>query len=286
MAFTGCTSSDRLRDVGFGVENGSSSSGSGSSNRGGAGIGGRSWAKREYREKFLASGARIRFAARGGQGRAWTTQLQRGYDSFKTDARVGYAVKNLRTGRYLAAHNADEQKFGGSMPKPAVAATLLEKRKGNLTREEFQHIVNVCDKSINASWKALLTRFNHADEQAFEQKYGLPDVGIRANTQSPRFYAEFFERCVNYKIDYGCELLLEAMRTSQYGRGRWYLPNSISYCGGKTGTSGAFKHEGLFFDYRSTPYAIVVYTKGYFGRSENYWKMGALFGGLFREYVA
>jgi hypothetical protein len=246
---------------------------------------GRAAAQREFEEKFLASGANFRFSPHPAHGRVWTRELQRGYDSFKHDPRVGYAVKNLRSGRYLATHNADEQKFGGSMPKPAVAATLLEARKGNLTRDEFMHIVKVCDRSINASWKALLGKFTHADEQAFERKYGLPDVGIRANTQSPRFYAEFFERCVNYKLDYGCELLLEGMRRAQFGRGRWYLPSSITYVGGKTGTSGEYKHEGLFFKYHGTPYAIVVYTKGHFGRGSNYWKMGAMFGGLFREYI-
>jgi hypothetical protein len=246
---------------------------------------GQAAAKREFEEKFLASGAGFRFPPHPAHGRVWTPDLQAGYDSFKHDPRVGYAVKNLRSGTYLAAHNADEQKFGGSMPKPAVAAVLLEARQGNLTRDEWMHIVQVCDRSVNASWKALLGKFTHADEQAFERKYGLPDVGIRANTQSPRFYAEFFERCVNYRLDYGCEILLEAMRRSQFGRGRWNLPGSIAYIGGKTGTYGEYKHEGLFFVYRGTPYAIVVYAKGGFGRGSNYWKMGALFGGLFREYI-
>ena len=252
---------------------------------GGVGVGGRGWAKREYQTKFVASGASLRFPPHPCHGRQWTDDLERGYESFKKHPDVGYAVKNLSTGGYKATHNADEMKHGGSMPKPAVAACLLEKRKGDLTREEFQHIVNVCDRSINASWRALLARFDHADEQRFEQKYRLPDVGIRANYQTPRFYAEFFQRCVNYRIDYGCELLLEAMRRSQFGRGRWYLPRSISYVGGKTGTSGGFKHEGLFFKHRGGSWAIVVYTKNNFGTGSNIWKMGALFGGLFREHI-
>ena len=76
------------------------------------------------------------------------------------------------------------------------------------------------------------------------------------------------------------------MRRNQFGRGRWYLPAEITYVGGKTGTDGQFKHEGLFFYYRGTPYAIVLYTCGRFGREENFWRIGALFGGLFREYIA
>ena len=199
---------------------------------------------------------------------------------------MAFAVQNLSTGGYLAEQRADEVMFGGSMPKPAVSAALLERRQGILSRDEYMHIVKVCDRSINASWKALLPLFTHADEQAFEQKYGLPDIGIRSNHQSPRFYSEFFQRAVNYRFDYGCELLLEGMRRAQFGRGRWYLPREISYVGGKTGTYGEWKHEGLFFRYRNRHFSIVIYTKGHFGRGQNYWKMGALFGGLFREYIA
>ncbi|HYF37366.1 MAG TPA: hypothetical protein VD994_18845, partial [Prosthecobacter sp.] len=120
----------------------------------------------------------------------------------------------------------------------------------------------------------------------FEAKYQLPDVPLRANAQSPRYYAEFFERCVNYRLDHGCELLLEAMRRNQYGIGHWYLPAEISYLGGKTGNAGDYQHEGLYFYYRGTPYAIVLYTADRFAMDGNFWRIGALFGGLFREYIA
>ena len=240
-----------------------------------------------FQQGFVASGAAFRFRPHPAHGRLWTTDLQASYDRFKNDARVSYAVQNLDgSGAYLAEQNADELMFGGSMPKPAVSACLLERRHGILTRDEYMHIVKVCDRSINASWKALLPLFNHSDEQAFERKYGLPDVGIRSNYQSPRFYSEFFQRAINYRFDYGCELLLEAMRRAQFGHGRWYLPREISYVGGKTGTYGEWKHEGLFLRYRGRAYSIVVYTKGHFGRGTNYWRMGALFGGLFREFIA
>ncbi|MBL9130485.1 MAG: hypothetical protein JNG86_04750 [Verrucomicrobiaceae bacterium] len=242
-------------------------------------------AQQEYR-RFLVSGATFRFPAKPAFGMAWTSELQRGYESIKRDPRLGYAVKNLSTGSYLAEFQADRVLVGASMPKPAVSAVLLETRRGNCTREEFQHVVNACDLSINASWRAMLARLSTADERAFEMKYGLPDVPILANGQSPRFYAEFFERLVNYKLDHGCEMLIEACRRNQFGRGRWYLPAEITFVGGKTGTDGPYKHEGLFFDYRGSKYAIVLYSDGHFGRQENFWRIGALFGGLFREYIA
>lgn len=246
----------------------------------------RAAALREYNQRFLVSGATFRFGPKPAFGMAWTAELERGYASIKHDPRLGYAVKNLSTGAYLAEYQADRVLTGASMPKPAVSAVLLESKQGNLTREEFQHIINACDLSINASWHAMLSRFSAADEQYFEQKYHLPDVPIRANGQSPRFYAEFFERLVNYKFDYGCEMLLEACRRNQFGRGRWYLPAEITYIGGKTGTDGPYKHEGLWFYYRGTPYAIVIYSDGHFGRHESFWRIGAVFGGLFREYIA
>ena len=172
------------------------------------------------------------------------------------------------------------------MPKPAVAAVLLERARGNLSREEFQHIVYVCDKSVNASWFYLLSRFGLYDEEVFKTKYRLPNVAIRDNWLTPRFYAEFYERCVNYRLDYGCELLLEAMRRDQYGLGRWVMPASITYIGGKTGNYGEWDHESLFFYHRGTPYAIVLFTKGHFAPSGQDWRLGAMMGGLFRDYCA
>lgn len=243
-------------------------------------------AQREYQETFLVSGASFRCAPKPAFGLAWTEQHARSYASSKKDERIGYVVKNLATGTYLAEHQADIIMNGCSMPKPALSAVLLEARAGRLSQEEFQHIVNVCDLSINASWFAILARLSEAHEQAFEAKYNLPDVPLRANEQSPRYYAEFFERCVNYRLDYGCELLLEAMRRNQYGIGHKYLPAEITYLGGKTGNYGNYQHEGLFFYYRNTPYAIVLYTGGRFALDGHYSRIGAMFGGLFREYIA
>ena len=237
----------------------------------------------EYHNRFLASGARLRFRSHSAHGRPWTSSMQQTYYAHRRDPRVGYAVKNLATGRYLAEFQADKLFVGGSMPKPAVSAVLLEARRGNLTRDEFQHIVYACDQRINASWFYLLARITPADEQYFEQKYNLPNVQIINNWQSPRFYAEFYERCVNYRLDYGCELLLEAMRRDQYGLGRWVLPASITYIGGKTGNYGEWDHESLFFYYRNTPYAIVLYTRGNFAPGN---QLGCMMGGLFYDYCA
>ena len=237
----------------------------------------------EYHNRFLASGARLRFRSHSAHGRPFTAGMESVYRTHKRDPRIGYAVKNLTTGHYLAEFQADKLFVGGSMPKPAVAAVLLEKRRRNLTREEFQNIVYACDQSINASWYYLMARLTHADEQFFEQKYHLPNVEILSNWQSPRFYAEFYERCVNYRFEYGCELLLEAMRRDQYGLGRWVMPASITYIGGKTGNYGEWDHESLFFYYRNTPYAIVLYTRGNFAGGN---QLGCMMGGLFHEYCA
>lgn len=243
-------------------------------------------ALREYQQTFLVSGAMFRFGPKPAHGREWTGRLAQGYAASKRDKRIGYAVKNLATGLYLAEHQADLLMNGCSMPKPALSATLLEARHGRLSTVEYQHIVNVCDRSLNASWHAILARLTAADERTFEAKYRLPDVPLRENAQSARYYAEFFERCINYRLDHGCELMLEAMRRNQYGIGHWYLPAEITYLGGKTGNYGEWQHEGLFFYYRGTPYAIVLYTGGRFALDGNYWRIGAMFGGLFRDYIA
>ncbi len=34
------------------------------------------------------------------------------------------------------------------------------------------------------------------------------------------------------------------------------------------------------------PYAIVMCSDGPFGREENFWRVGAVFGGLIREHIA
>lgn len=238
----------------------------------------------EFQNKFVASGARFRFHPRGANGKPWTAKLESAYRTYRTDPRVAYAVRNLATGRYLAEFQADQLFVGSSMPKPAVAAVLLERRQGNLTDVEFQHIVNACDRSENASWSYLLARIGPYDEQVFKARYSLPHSNIRENHLSPRFFAEFYERCVNYRLNHGCELLLEAMRRDQFGLGRWTLPRSITYIGGKTGNYAQWDHESLFFYHGSTPYAIVLFTRGHFAPDGSDWKLGALMGGLFRNY--
>ncbi len=243
----------------------------------------KSRAQWEFQRRFLASGAAFRYYPRGARGLAWTARQEASYRAHRADPRVGYAVKNLATGRYLAEFQADKLFMGGSMPKPAVAAVLLERRRGALSRDEFQHIVKACDRSENASWFYLLGLIGPYDEQLFKAKYSLPNVAIRDNWLTPRFYAEFYERCVNYRLDHGCELLLEAMRRDQYGTGRWTMPRSITYIGGKTGNYGEWDHESLFFYHGATPYSIVVFTRGHFASGAN-WKLGSMMGGLFRDY--
>jgi hypothetical protein len=240
----------------------------------------------EYQHYFLASGARFRYHPYGGQGRVWTTQMQRMYEAYRGDPRVGYVVKNLHTGAYHAAFQADRLYMGGSMPKPMISAMLLEKRRGALSYEEFMHVVQVCDKSVNSSWMALHARLTAADEAAFQAKYHLPTSHVLANQLSPRFIAEFYERCVNYRFDHGGEFLLEAMRRDQYGFGRLFLPRDVTYVGGKTGNYGEWDHESLFFYHGSVPYAIVVFTSGNFSPGKMNWPIAALIGGLFRDYVA
>jgi len=249
------------------------------------GSGNRAQAQWEYQHYFVASGAHFRYHPYGGQGRAWTAQMEQMYQAHRRDPRVGYVVKNLRTGSYLAQFQADRLFMGGSMPKPMISAMLLEKRRGALSYEEFMHVVQVCDKSVNASWMALQSRLTSADEQAFFWKYHLPTSHVLANQLSPRFIAEFYERCVNYRFDHGGEFLLEAMRRDQYGFGRLFLPRHVSYVGGKTGNYGEWDHESLFFYHGGVPYSIVVFTRGDFSPGKMNWPLGAMIGGLFREYI-
>jgi hypothetical protein len=249
------------------------------------GLSGKARAQWEYQHYFTGSGARFRYHPYGGQGRAWTAQMEQLYQSHRHDPRVGYAVKNLRTGAYLAEFQADRLFMGGSMPKPMISAMLLEKRSGALSYEEFMHVVQVCDKSVNASWMALQSRLTPADEQAFDAKYHLPTSHVLANQLSPRFIAEFYERCVNYRFDHGGEFLLEAMRRDQYGFGRLFLPRHVTYIGGKTGNYGEWDHESLFFYHGNVPYSIVVFTRGDFSPGKMNWPLGAMIGGLFREYI-
>ena len=166
-----------------------------------------------------------------------------------------------------------------------IAAMLLEKRRGALSYEEFMHAVYVCDKSVNASWMALQSRLSPADEQLFFSRYRLPRSHVLANQLSPRFVAEFYERCVNYRLHHGGEFLLEAMRRDQYGFGRLFLPREVSYAGGKIGNYGEWDHESLFFYYRNVPYAIVVFTRGNASPGKMNYPLGALIGGLFRAHL-
>lgn len=245
----------------------------------------RNAAQWEFHDRFLASGARFRCRPYGGQGRIWTPQLDRFYRAHRTDSKISYAVKNLHTGQYLVEHQADRTFFGGSMPKPPIAAMLLEKRQGACSYDEFMHIVYVCEKSVNSSWVALHSRLTPSDEAAFKWRHRLPQADVLGNWLTPRFYAEFLERCVNYRLEHGCEVLLEGMRRDQYGFGRLYLPRHLTYAGSKTGNYGEWDHEAVFFYHGSTPYAITLFTRGNFAPGKSNIPLGAMIGGLYREYV-
>ena len=60
----------------------------------------------EFRNRFMASGAYLRYRSHSAHGRPWTTRYEQAYRAYRGDPRVGSAAKNPRTGLYFVGVEA------------------------------------------------------------------------------------------------------------------------------------------------------------------------------------
>jgi len=252
-----------------------------------------------------------------GQGNTFgATQRARYCQLKRNPAKIQWAVNNLETGDVISrSGNAEELYFGASTSKLFVAAALLDKQKGRLTRAQLRQLVKMIVVSSNTAWLDLQKQVGgdgtsdtgRAAVHAFVRRMGYPTImafqgwmrkkdGTRLHgnelnaLELSRFLFDTYHR--KYQ---GADVLWKVMQATRTGRRKInkYTPANL-YLGGKTGTySGpnASPETIKQATIRAANHAAALITDaGHYGisilsNSGSNEDVAVLSGGLMREYL-
>ncbi|MGZ3712860.1 MAG: serine hydrolase, partial [Bdellovibrionota bacterium] len=199
--------------------------------------------------------------------------------------------------------------FGASASKVFVAATLLDKQRGELKSGQLQLLSDMLVISSNTAWVELqrqigdgnadrgrqanldfTTRMGYRNTRGFQGNLG----SMHGNELSSGDIAEFLYDAYQGKFA-GAETMWKIMHTSRTGvnRAKRYMPSNL-FIGSKTGTySGSttdpetghsvnvsVNHQEIVFNAGGKEYAIVVLANT--GTDDT---AALLAGGLLREYT-
>jgi hypothetical protein len=179
-------------------------------------------------------------------------ELKNGHDS------IQWVLMNLESGRIISrSKNAGDKYFGASVSKLFVAATLLDKQHGKLSKSQLRLMVEMIVKSSNSAWielqrqagddgtddsgrlavQAFTQHMGYAKTRGFQgwrtRKDGSRIHGNELNTMElSRFLYDTYHR--KYK---GAEVLWKIMYATKTGNNKVnkYTPGLLCI-GGKTGT--------------------------------------------------
>ncbi|MGE3261646.1 MAG: serine hydrolase [Bacteriovoracia bacterium] len=252
-----------------------------------------------------------------GDGKTFTAALQAKYLKIKNDSLtkkntpVTWVLMDLDAHQIVAqSAEASRKQFGASVNKIFIAATLLDKTRGQLNSNQLHLMVKMLADSSNVArdemaWNEIgggnKTRGRQAI-QNFTQRMGYLRTrayggylgSLHGNELSATETAEFLYDTYQGRYP-GAEYVWKLMHTCRTGAGRarTYLPTSL-IVGGKTGTysggtvdpetgrstSVRVKHHTIIFNYDGREYALSIYANT--GLDET---TAILAGGLVREYI-
>ncbi len=224
--------------------------------------------------------------------------------------KVQWTFMNLDSHKIIArSRSAHKKIFGASSSKIYVAATLLDKENGNLSKSQFQRLADMLVVSSNSAWTSLQRDIGDgsADKgrelnHLFTQRMGYPLTrgfqgywgDIHGNELVPDEAVETLYDIYNNNFA-GAETLWKIMYTSRTGsnRGKKYIPKNI-FVGGKTGSySGptenpqtgkpytvSVKNHLLIFNVKGVQYGLAI-----LANSGTDTSAALLAGGLLREYT-
>lgn len=258
-----------------------------------------------------------RLVLKKGDGRTFTTALQAKYEKIKKDSQtkagtpVTWMLMDLDAHQVIAqSADVNRKQFGASVNKIFIAATLLDKQRGQVSSSQLHQVIKMLADSSNVArdhvayneiGKGNRTRGREAI-QKFTQSMGYARTRafggylgkIHGNELTAQETAEFMYDTYQGRYP-GAEYIWKIMHTCRTGAGRarTYLPTSL-YVGGKTGTySGStvdpetgrstqvrVKHHSIIFHEGGRQYALTIYANT--GTDET---TAILAGGLYREYV-
>jgi hypothetical protein len=264
---------------------------------------------------YRVSSSALRLAT--GSGKSFTSSNQSAYKKLKreTQNEIGHKVQwtfmNLETGKIIERSlSADKKIFGASSSKIYVAAALLDRLEGKLTKEQTQTMAEMLVVSSNTAWKDLqrevgsgssdkgrerihrfTQRMGYEKTRGFQGYWGDLHGNELTPDESAQTLYDIYQN--NFK---GAETLWKIMYTCRTGinRGRRYLPSDL-YVGGKTGSySGPtenpengksynvrVKNHLLIFAVDGVQYGLAVLANS--GTDES---AALLAGGLIREHTS
>jgi len=258
---------------------------------------------------------RLLFRKRG-SGVAFGARQKKQYCRLKKNSQIQWAVSELTTGKILSrSENAGEAFFGASASKIFVAATLLDKQNGEISKKQLVLMTRMIVRSDNHAWKELQRQAgtNGTDDSgrqavhAFTKKMGYENLRafqgwmirqdgsrLHGNELNSLAVTQFlFDTCHNRYP--GAEILWKIMHATRTGRKKInkYTPKAI-YIAGKTGTyhgpnesKATIKHAAIkasnhvtILNIKGKHYSLTILSNT--GRDED---VAVLGGGLMREYL-
>ncbi|WP_163340735.1 serine hydrolase [Desulfopila sp. IMCC35008] len=253
---------------------------------------------------------------RRGGGATFTETQEKQYCLLKKSSQVQWMLTDLDSGDTISrSSNAEQVFFGASASKIFVAAALLDKHEGMITKNQLILISRMIVRSSNEAWKEVQRQVGQdgSDDsgrlsvQAFSEKMGYKNLRpfqgwmthpdgkrVHGNELNSQAVARFLYDTYHNKYP-GAEILWKIMHATRTGSKKIdkYTPKSI-YIAGKTGTyHGAnesketvdlavimARNHAVVFSVNGKQYSLTILCNT--GKDED---VAVLGGGLMREYL-
>jgi len=252
-----------------------------------------------------------------GEGHVFGNTQKNIYQRLKKDKQlIQWTLIDLKTGVVLSrSSNANEVFFGASASKIFVAAALLDKQHGKLSKDQLRLMVKMVVRSDNHAWKELQRQAGEdgtddggrdaVDKFSQQMDYGnlkcfqgwlnkKDGTKIHGNELNCIDVAKFLYDTYHSKYE-GAEILWKIMHATRTGKKKInkYTPKTV-YIAGKTGTYHGPNESPetiQFKTVRARNHVAVLNVNGKYyglsvfsntGRDEDVAIMG---GGLMREFI-
>ena len=251
-----------------------------------------------------------------GGGAVFGAKQEKQYCRLKKNDQVQWCLSDLETGNVISSSpNAGEVFFGASASKVFVAATLLDKQNGEISRKQLNLMTRMIVRSSNPAWRELqcqcgtdgsddegrqavhdfVQRMGYENLRAFQGWMTRPDGSkLHGNELNSLDVARFLFDTYHNRYP-GAEILWKIMQGTRTGSKKInkYTPTSI-YIAGKTGTyhgtnesKATIKHAAIkarnhitVFNINGKQYSLTILSNT--GKDED---VAVLGGGLMREYL-
>lgn len=251
-----------------------------------------------------------------GVGRTFGSKQKRHYCRLKQSEQIQWCLSDLGTGKIISSSpNANEVFFGASSSKIFVAAALLDKQNGRISKKQLILLSRMIVRSNNPAWKELqrqagadksddsgrlavhtfIEKMGYENLRAFQGWMVHPDGSkLHGNELNSQAVAKFlYDTCHNRYP--GAETLWKIMHACRTGSKKIdkYTPKSI-YIAGKTGTYHGIneskktikldtikaRNHATVFEIDDNQYSLTILSNT--GVDED---LAVLGGGLMREYL-